>query len=501
MKGTTRLQQGGSLGAMIVAILSTTGAYAGIDNMNFMDTRDAEIPAGLQSAATALGVDITAERSEHVDDSVVLHNSLVRFEGSDDFLVEEMKVIAEGDGSRIAAPHDDGLLRVAFESDILEIDIGDRALHLLTAEHGGTLGFSGPVSFRSWEMGFDAPPVFDGDNAIRDPSMEASIGSLGLEMSADTSDLDLSFVLADVDAVHDQGVFSLGRLAMDLVHSGLPDDSDSDAMRDALEDGAFFEMDLIFTDIDSVTETMTGEENELQIGSTSLVLSSNAEQFHLSSDVQDVALMSQIAGMLTSRSEATPGLEMERQHFSMVLPVLADEAPQNMAMSLAFLGVIPDHDAWDMFDPDQTFDRDPLDFQVDLDGDVMLSGAMTELLEQGLGQILVFGPAPVLGQLDGFDFDLVGRLSGLGAQMDLDAGFRMGPGDHAPQAQGTLQMAGMDDTLKGLAQSPLLGAQMVMPLAGMLDHFSEPDGADGRLLEFEIDQRGQATVNGNPLPM
>lgn len=507
--------------AIIVAMGAAPAAHAGLETLALDDTRDAELPQALVDTLAAFETGISAESADHVRDGVILRNILVSPEDGQEVMIEEIMVDSQDGEVRVSASRDDGMARFVTSSDVNEIDLDNLDIQLATPEDNTAhISAEGASVVRSWMRNIDGTLNFDeAGNPDGDPVFHAEIASGELIFATAPDAFQMSIAARDVRTDYLQtigtgimteheikegppeGHFNVAEFGFDIHHEGLPDDEDADALHEALEDGAFFSMQAVLHGIESVNQNRHGDETRTDLGQAGLSVNADAEMLRISTETSDLTVTPDLASILPRQDGRRAEIGMQRQHFSMILPVLGSPDPQEMGLSLAFMGITADEQGWDSLDPEGELPRDPMNFRFDVDGAVQMEDPMTDVLKDGLGQLFMFGPGPLLGQIDAFDIDIASEMSGLGAELFLDAVLSMGADDPTPQASGALRMVGLEESLEGLSNSPFFGPKVMMPMTAMTEQLAERGEDGSQVINFEIDQNGDIMVNGMPLPM
>ena len=186
--------------------------------------------------------------------------------------------------------------------------------------------------------------------------------------------------------------------------------------------------------------------------------------------------------------------EMAESESAAVIPLLAQEAPQDFALVLRLVDLSMSEDVWSMLDPAGVLPRDPATLVVDLSG--------TARLDQDLaGEEVGADGAP--GAFETLSIDEL-RIAALGADLTGtgDLAFTASGADAAagmPQPEGRieLQLTGANTLLDRLVTMGLVPEDQATGARMMLGLFARPaEGDDALTSTIEFGADGQITANG-----
>jgi hypothetical protein len=189
----------------------------------------------------------------------------------------------------------------------------------------------------------------------------------------------------------------------------------------------------------------------------------------------------------------------------MVIPLLADPAPQAASFDVSLRGVSMPEDIWSLFGPRAVLPRNPATLAFGIDAQVVSRVDVPDLLAwEGVTDRIAMGESPV----DLVSLNLTGlELAAIGAMITGEGAFTFDnadrttfPGFPRPEGQASVRMTGLYGALAGLSQIGLLPTEAGIGLRGAIGMIAKATGEDELESVFVIAPDGRMTVNGLPLP-
>jgi len=488
----------------------------------------ADVPAHLETVLSTAGLDLAAETARTDGDLVVLENAKFVDQAAPDsvIFVDEIGVVSHEEGihTSIVATRDDGTIRGQFMDNSLaedrfflldtngaEINVATRdddhfetslqAENLIfssgsydAAFHGANEGPAYSALFDDFAFGFETAPrnldvSLSGTGALINANAGAEPGPAG---QGDPS--------SHTIAIEEFGV--------SLLNHGL-DHQDTDMLFDleALEAGGNIAFASHLTNLE--IEEREGDSVAYSSVNESLAeISYSREGLSFDFDTRGIdadgsVTLGMIYAMMTGDQDGDPDLSLtaDNTRFALRVPVLPTEEAQEFGIDLVLAQLSPSNDLWSMVDPGQSLVREPLDLALAIDGNAR---AAQHIVSAAAGAVAAtfMGGAPedhVLDALESLDIDITGHLQAIGARADLDAAMTFEAENFLPHLISTITMSGVENALSDLAETPFVEEHDAMGAAMMLESLTMPGDDDTRVMEFEGDSDGSATLNGNPM--
>lgn len=206
-------------------------------------------------------------------------------------------------------------------------------------------------------------------------------------------------------------------------------------------------------------------------------------------DVTDMAMSMQGSGV-----PAPVDISIDTISFDIQFPLLADEDAQPFKLTYSLGALNMNEEVWGMMDPQGVLPHDPANFDLDLNGDLILRQdllTLTDASEADLEDSPILPVNLTLSQL---------ALSAVGASANAQGSLRFPePGNFEVMAGDlTARFQGMNALLDKLVNSGLLGEDEVGGARMMLMMFAKPVDGEVDTLEtkLEVNEAGNIFANG-----
>ena len=191
-------------------------------------------------------------------------------------------------------------------------------------------------------------------------------------------------------------------------------------------------------------------------------------------------------------------LTLAKFGFGLTMPVMAEEDPQDFALSITLGDFTISDLIWGVFDPTGQLPRDPATILIALSGQATL---LANIMDPKLAEDFGMGPPP--GELNAVTLDTL-EVTAAGASLTGEGAFTFDNSSGAtlggfPQPEGSVDLSltggnGLLDTLVAMGLVPedqAMGARMMMGL------FAVPgEGDDSLTSRIEINDQGHILANG-----
>lgn len=409
--------------------------------------------------------------------------------------VQELALVANSDGTvSVRAPSEypitltdtdeDGTLRetrLLVRHPDLDMTISDtnaQRIHTFAApeisvdieevtENGAPLDVTGTVMLRNADGRYDAGDQGQGDSVLSAAEVQMGLGGSDAETG---NTFDLAVTMRDLDSENMLSMFS-----PDTV--GAVGEMAEGASRDA----------RFRTASSAFTLETEAEGERIQLNGTSGPGKTNLrvapEGLTYESEGEDTTIA------LSGGSIPLPqvAVEIGRVSSSLVMPLLAADAPQPFAFSVAMLEVELDEGIWNMFDPAAILPRDPGAIVLDVEGEITVEENLdaTQAAEGLTGDI-----EKVEIRSARVEF-ADARASATGLLDLIEAG-----GDPVPVGRIDVTLNGVDKLLERLATAGILPQQQAMATMMMLGAFATPGEREGeRKSSIRFSEDGGVFVN------
>lgn len=193
---------------------------------------------------------------------------------------------------------------------------------------------------------------------------------------------------------------------------------------------------------------------------------------------------------------------LESTEFKLTMPFLASEDEKPFGLKLALDNLRLPEIAWMILDPNAQLSHDPATLKLDVSGDMMLNVDLlnpADILTASQGELPLLPKDLTLNELFLSVADATLTGSGNATFVDqLDIGTADMP---FKTAQATLALTGGIALIDTLAQTGLVPPQMSTTAKVMLSMFARPaEGEDSFVSDILLDETGNLTINGQPLP-
>ena len=188
-------------------------------------------------------------------------------------------------------------------------------------------------------------------------------------------------------------------------------------------------------------------------------------------------------------------LQMARMGFNLLMPVSAQEAPQDFEFGLALADFTMSDMLWSLFDPAAQLPRDPATIDIALTGEAIVKADIMDPEAAATSE----APAEVSAlSIDKFLVDAVGtRLEGTG-DVTFDNGDMVSYGGiPKPVGEVNVSLAGANALLDKLVAMGILPEQQAMGARMMMGMCAVPgQGEDTLTSKIEFNDQGQVLANG-----
>lgn len=186
------------------------------------------------------------------------------------------------------------------------------------------------------------------------------------------------------------------------------------------------------------------------------------------------------------------GYALDDFHLSFDMPMLASTTPVPFGVLARVSGLRFPEPMWDALDPQARLSRDPAALELDIGGTGRWNYQIMDMDAPPLGIEPGVLSSLALNRL---------RLSLLGAELQGIGGLQMDEAAGTP-AQGRIELSltGANRVLDALQELEIIAADEAMFARMMLVMMARPTGEDSYSSTIAVDDSGNVTVNGLPLP-
>lgn len=193
---------------------------------------------------------------------------------------------------------------------------------------------------------------------------------------------------------------------------------------------------------------------------------------------------------------------LESTEFKLTMPFLASDNEKPFGLKLALDNLRLPEIAWMILDPSAQMAHDPATLKLDVSGDMMLNVNLlnpTDIMTNSEDGLPLFPSNLILNEL--FLSIAGATLTGTGDALFVDQDDFEGADLPFKTAQATLALTGGIALIDSLAQTGLVPPQMSTTAKVMLSMFARPaEGEDSFVSDIVLDETGNLTINGQPLP-
>ncbi len=291
--------------------------------------------------------------------------------------------------------------------------------------------------------------------------------------------------------VYEAGV---GRAAIALPAGG----TDITNLAPALAAG--LSIDAASTSSGSEDATSTYVDNQLvssdstKTGPAQSTIQLSADGFSGFADVTDVEVGFEMSDIFDLDMQVAMGLISARYRF----PLMAAETAQPMEFAMTFDDVTVNDGTWDLLDADRAIPRDPMRFNIDLAGDLLLGVDLVnfaQLEEAFAGADLPIGIETLT--LKALNLVMAGvTAEGAGAFTFDNDDLQTFDGFPRPEGIGEINVTGANQLLDTLVDAGIVPQAEIGMGRMMLGMFTRPTGDDALSSKLEIMPDGEVRVNG-----
>ncbi|SFR55470.1 hypothetical protein SAMN04488005_2843 [Yoonia tamlensis] len=181
-----------------------------------------------------------------------------------------------------------------------------------------------------------------------------------------------------------------------------------------------------------------------------------------------------------------------------IIPLLKSDTAQTARYHIAFDDLTISENIWNMVDPDQALDRDPIAMNIDLSAGVTHNVEWLDVLNIENELMALQFPVELHElRIDAFDISGVGALLAATGAFAFDmTDLQSFGGIPRPEGQAEVKLNGLNQLIDKLIAIGLVPEEQVMGPRMMIGMFAQTTGEDQLETTLEVDGQGQVHVNG-----